>query len=717
MATHPLPVECAPTAHTMKFAHFEFDPQTDRLGEGPQSEVFRAVDARLGRVVALKVLRPNVQIDPESSRRFEREAKHTSSLAHDNIATIYEYGQDHGTAYIAMEYLEGRTLDKVLKTRALAPDEVVRIGLQVASALALVHSKNLIHRDLKPGNVMVLESGTVKLLDFGICRSMRESNITQSGMLVGTVLYMSPEQVRGEDLDVRSDVFALGSVLYHAACGALPFPGRSFPEVCMAILDGNPQPPSQVRSGVPKALEDFLLKCLAREPVDRFANGGAAYGALLAVAEQLRLSSGVDTGSALRGRVYVPPIELRVERDGAKLFAAGLRRDLQAELTRSTGLEISLLEKPEVPTGAHEGFVLRAQLAWEGARGVLDYKLEQIESGPPLVTRELWSESLQHTDEDEWGLQAQLVGALVRGVRRRLVEHAYKPSAQAQREPERARAFVLHAHDVMQRGASKHLLAAVSSFRRAIEADPTTALAYAGLAEALVRKYLGWDGDRSFLDEAMENARRALVINPECAEGHTSLGFALSMGGHQVDAQREYRIAIQIDNREWFAHRLLGAVLAREGNYKAASPLLRRSIALKAEHIGAYDHLFSVLQRLDRYEEALEVADGGIAAARARLRKVPDDQDARLNLALLLARMDLADDARAELKAAREHFPKDGFTAFHCACVLAVLKDHEQALAALREAQSRGYYIQSELNRNSDFDALRGEPGFRSLSA
>ena len=237
----------------MKFANFEFDPETDKLGEGPSSEVYRAVDSRLGRTVALKILRPHIEFDPAAKERFEREAKHTSGLAHPNIATVFEYGDDRGTSFIAMEFLEGRTLDAILKERVLDWEEGLRIAQQVARALALVHQNGLVHRDLKPANIMVLPDGNVKLLDFGICRSSQESGITQEGLLIGTVLYMSPEQVLGETVRHASDVFAFGSVFYHAFTGHLPFAGKAFPEVCMAILEGRPGRSLQAPHGIPRS--------------------------------------------------------------------------------------------------------------------------------------------------------------------------------------------------------------------------------------------------------------------------------------------------------------------------------------------------------------------------------------------------------------------------------------------------------------------------------
>ena len=254
----------------MQFADFTFDPDTDRLGEGPLSEVYRAVDTKLGRTVALKILRSHAEIDPQADKRFHREAKHTSKLEHAHIATIYQYGEFEGTSYIAMEYLEGRTLDKIIKGQSLGYEECLRVALQLCAALEVVHQGGLIHRDLKPANILLQDDGNLKLLDFGIARAADEASITQHGMLVGTVLYMSPEQVRGEDLDARSDIFSMGSVLYHVMTGGLPYPGDSFPEVCMAILDGPPRNrPSEIRPGFPAPMEEFILRCLRAAPEER----------------------------------------------------------------------------------------------------------------------------------------------------------------------------------------------------------------------------------------------------------------------------------------------------------------------------------------------------------------------------------------------------------------------------------------------------------------
>ncbi|MBI5431270.1 MAG: protein kinase [Planctomycetes bacterium] len=697
----------------MRFSHFVFDPKTDMLGEGPLSEVYRAVDERLGRTVALKILRANVDIDPEADTRFAREARHTSQLEHPNIARIYEYGSDGGRSFIVMEYLQGRTLDKIIKERSLGVDEGLRIAVQLTSALALVHRSGLIHRDLKPANVMVLHDGTVKLLDFGIARANNESGITQHGMLVGTVLYMSPEQVRGDELNARSDVFSLGAVLYHALSGQLPFPGNSFPEVCMTILEGRPKPLSQLRSGLPTTFEEFVMKCMSSEPGERYADAEVAHGVIMAISDSLVSGTGVSNSSYLSGRIAIAPIAVTDGGETAAALATGTRRDLATELQRA-GMTVQLLPgngTREVETD----FYLHGAFKLDGAKGTLELALDQCKNSRCDETREVWRERIEHTGE-EWDLQAMLVRSAVRALRRKLAENALKLEEPATRDPKAARELSLKAHGLLHRGMTRHLLASITLFRRAIEADTQSALGYAGLAEALARKFLYWDGDESFLNEAREHARRALALDPSCAEAHTSLGFAYHLRGSTVDAQREYRLAIQLSQSEWLAHRLLGALLAREGNHKAASPLLQRAIAIKPTYISTYDHLHNVLNHLDRYQEAIEVADSGIGAARKRLHGVPDDQDARVHLAMLLARMGLRDEAMAELERAREIAPKDGFTAFHCAAVHALLGNAVDALDALKAAQARGFYVRAEA-RNAEFDVLRGLQEFQELVA
>ncbi|MDP6538829.1 MAG: serine/threonine-protein kinase [Planctomycetota bacterium] len=698
----------------MRFAHFEFDPERDRLGEGPLSEVYKATDVELGRTVALKILRAHAEIDPKADERFHREARHASNLSDENIATVFEYGKDQGTSFIVMEYLAGRTLDKVLKDQLLGYEECRKIATQTTSALKTVHASGVIHRDLKPANIMLLDDGMVKLLDFGIARASNESGITQHGMLVGTVLYMSPEQVRGDDLTKASDIFSLGSVLYHVMTGALPFPGKSFPEVCMGILDGSPRRPSHIRQGFPLQLEEFILRCLRARPEERFQSAAEALGALQAVNASAR--TGGTEPAALDARLLLPPTTCGESERECAVIAGGLRKDLATELTRLKGVDVALRESDDIGEGEEFDYVLRTALEVKSPHGKLVLNLERWAPDRSRdASRESTRDLVEESDSNEWSLQADLVRTAVRRVKKRLTEFSLTPSEGSLRDKARALRLARHAHDQLLRGTTKHLMAAIHRFRSAIEADRYCAKAHAGLAEAMVRKYLYWDGDTGYLAEAREHAHHALALDPDCAEAHTSLGFAYHLSGQSTEAQREYRLAIGCDETEWLAHRLLGAVLARGGNFENAEPHLQRASTLQPSHIGSFDHLYCVLKRLERHEEAEELARQGIESAREEIERNPDNQEARLHMALLLGRTGEHEEARETVEAALSVSPKDGYTSYNSGCVLAVIGEVPGALDQLENAHARGFYISSELLNNTDLELLRGTPEFEAL--
>jgi eukaryotic-like serine/threonine-protein kinase len=263
------------------------------LGEGGMGEVYRARDTRLDRSVAIKVLASHLSSSPELKQRMEREARAISSLNHPHICHLYDVGSQDGTEYLVMELLEGETLAQRLAKGALPIGEVLRIGIAVAEGLEAAHRQGIVHRDLKPGNVMLTKSGA-KLMDFGLAKStaaglggavtsapllsavktMSEASpmspLTTAGAIIGTIQYMSPEQIEGKEADGRSDLFALGAVLYEMVTGGRPFGGKSQISVAIAILEKDPEPISALQPLTPPALEYIIHACLAKNPEDRF---------------------------------------------------------------------------------------------------------------------------------------------------------------------------------------------------------------------------------------------------------------------------------------------------------------------------------------------------------------------------------------------------------------------------------------------------------------
>ncbi|MCA1784157.1 MAG: Stk1 family PASTA domain-containing Ser/Thr kinase, partial [Intrasporangiaceae bacterium] len=296
------------------------------IGRGGMAEVYAARDLNLGREVAIKLLLERFRDDEGFTRRFQEEARNVARLNHPNLVAVYDTGMDQGQSYIVMELVRGRSMQQAITAGGLTEDRALEVTADVCSALAYAHQHNLVHRDIKPGNILLADDGTVKVTDFGIARAIDKDTVTQTAAVLGTAAYLSPEQAQGLDVDVRSDIYSLGVVLYESLTGSQPFSGDSPVTVAYQHVQENPRPPREVRAGISAAAEAITMRALAKNPANRYASAGdmradllnarvggpvdapavmsAADTALLAPAPAPRPVRGTDEVRRRRGAVY-----------------------------------------------------------------------------------------------------------------------------------------------------------------------------------------------------------------------------------------------------------------------------------------------------------------------------------------------------------------------------------------------------------------------------
>lgn len=518
------------------------------LGEGGMGVVYKARDTRLGRPVALKVMRPEWIENADYHRRLEREAQAASALNHPNILTIYEIGTEGTVTYIAMEYIAGGTLADLLASGLLPTERALRLAAQVADALAAAHAAGIVHRDLKPSNIMLAAEDRVKVVDFGIAKviaavgsgdAMRTA-LTASGSIVGSAPYMSPEQAAGRAVDERSDIFSFGAVLYEMLAGHRPFGGADGADTLAAILRDTPPPIPGVASEVTRLVE----RCLAKDPAKRFQSATELKGAVEACLSRPPRSEGPS--------VAVLPF---ANMSGAKeddFLCEGLAEEIINALTRIPGLRViartssfavGRLGLDVREAGARLGVesILEGSVRRSGVRGRVTAQLVSTRDGSHL-----WSERYDRELTDLLALEDDVAAAIAERLRGELGREVGQRKRQAVDRD--AYAAFLEGRHYFARGTPESLMKAMACYQRAIEKDPVFALAYDSLAE--LHWFLGLFGNvppRDAFSTSTWYALRALELDDTLAETHALLGMLRKELDHNwPEVDREFRRALQL---------------------------------------------------------------------------------------------------------------------------------------------------------------------------
>jgi serine/threonine-protein kinase len=575
-------------------------------------EVYRAHDEQLDRDVALKVLPAQALTDPTARARLLREARSAAALNHPHICTIYEVGEAGGQAYIAMEMVQGKLLSEVVPEQGLPVETVLRLGSQIADALAHAHERRIVHRDLKSPNVMITPEGRAKVLDFGLAKRLSGeeaaeaatkslATLTGAGALVGTVPYMAPEQLRGLPADARSDVWALGVVLYEMAAGRRPFQGQTGFELSSAILNQVPPP---LPAAVPAGLGAVIERCLAKEPGQRYQQGSEVRAALEAVQSGAALPARPAWRYTLSRRRWVvlvaalaavlaivaalvvifgggvPRIRslavLPVKNDsgdpGQEFFADGMTDGLIAGLAQIKAIKVisrtSVMQYKEVKKSLRE---IAKEL---GVEGIVEASVIRA-GGRVRVTAQLidarrdqnlWASNYERNTTDVLAVQSEVVQAIAGEIKAAVTpQESERLKAARQVDPEVYDTTLKAGAIVEYATREEQFRQAIELFQKAIDRDPTYAPAWAGLGEALwMRAAFGMEfiAPAEVRDRAIAAAERALKLDPNLADAHKTRAFIAIDGEWDLaKAQRHFERALELRPDYAAAHNLYMQIL------------------------------------------------------------------------------------------------------------------------------------------------------------
>ncbi|MBE0567300.1 MAG: protein kinase [Krumholzibacteria bacterium] len=680
--------------------------------------VYRALDLRLGRQVALKFLPPDLTRDPDARRRFMGEARTASSLDHPNICTIYDIEETpEGQIFIVMACYDGETLKQKLQRGPLGAAEAVRIARSVAAGLERAHEQGLVHRDVKPANVFVTNDGLVKVLDFGVAKLAGQPTHFGAGARVGTLHYMSPEQARGEEAGPHSDVWAAGVLLYEMITGRLPFPGHYAGAVVYAILNEDPPAPAALVDGVPSGVDLAITRALAREPARRCPSM-REFADLLA-----------DTGEGAPVRVgersiaVLPPLNLSPEA-AQDYFCDGMADEIMNALARVPGLRVAARSSAFAFKGRHAdardiGRLLGVETLLEGSvrksGDVLRITVQLIDA---VRGHQIWSGRYDRELADVFRIQEEIACSVVRALQGKLGAPAGAGRLTRHATADvRAYDLYLKARDHFYQLTRRGLEIARDMFKRAAEADPGFALAWAGVADACSFLVMWYDKSPEVLAEASAMSARAVEMAPQLAEAHAARGLALSLGKDHEGAEREFARAEELDPdlfEAWYFH---AREATNRGDLARAAELFRRANEKRPEDFQTLFLASQALRGLGRGDEARELALAGIATAERHLDLYPEDTRALYLGAAALVIYGDRERGLAWARLAAKLDPEDEGMLYQLACIHALAGEAELALDYLERWEREGALPREWLIHDSDLQGLRGHPRFVALLA
>jgi serine/threonine protein kinase/Flp pilus assembly protein TadD len=694
---------------------------TAKLGEGGMGAVYRAQDLTLGREVALKFLPSGMAVDPQARKRLLKEAQAASRLNHPNIATIYEVNESEETPFIAMELVNGESLKQKLQRGAVPPAQLLEIARQIAEGLYEAHRADVYHRDIKPANVMLDSRSRAKVLDFGLAILAGHAQLegeTQETFLTrtstqnttgGTIPYMSPEQLRGEPADARSDIFSFGVLLYECLAGRLPFRGETSIDILHSILR---EPHTPLRSLLPDLSPDWeqlVDRCLAKSPEQRCASMEEVLDALRRAATP-----------ALRPEKSLAVLyfaNLSGEKED-EYFRDGMTEDVITELSKIQELRLfprsgvfafrdKLLPATQIGQQLGAAYVLEGSIRRAGQRLRITAQLADTRTG-----HSVWAERYDRQLQDVFEIQDEIAQSIA-GVLRVVLTEKEK------REIEKVPTREIQAYDYYLRGRQffhqvrrKSVEFARQMFARAIVIDPQYARAFAGVSDCCSFLYMWFDASEDNLTEAVAASRKAIELAPESAEAHASRGLAVSLSKNHQEAEKEFETAIRLDPRLFDGYYFYGRSCFTQAQHEKAAALFEKAAAVNPDDFQSRSLSALCYLALNRPDKARQAQDTAFQAIERHVQLHPDDVRAVYMGSLALCSRGERERSLEWAGRALAMEPDESSVLYNVACTYSQLGETDQAIACLEKALNQGFGHKEWILNDPDLHSLRGDPRF-----
>ncbi len=588
----------------------------EKIGEGGMGVVYKAEDMKLKRTVALKFLPPELMRDKEAKERFIQEAQAAAALDHPHICTVYEINESEDQTFISMAFIKGQSLKEKIESGPLEIGETLNIAVQVAEGLLEAHEKGIVHRDIKPGNVMLTKKGQAKITDFGLAKLEWGVDLTKTATIMGTVAYMSPEQARGEKVDFRTDIWALGCVLYEMLSGERPFKSTHDQAVLHAILHQEPKPIAIFRKDLPRCLEDILSRCLQKNPKNRYED----MSSLISNLKSVDLGDATELSSTALGEeespsiAVLPFVNMSADPEN-EYFSDGLSEAIINTLTKIKDFKVvartsafSFKGKDadirEIGDRLSVNKILEGSVQKAGNRLRVTAQLINVQDG-----YHLWSERFDRNMDDIFAIQDEISLAIVdnlklslqKGEKTRLVKrHTNDPDAYS---------FYLKGRYFYNKRTKEDMKRSVEYFKRALEKDPKFALPYAGLADT----YMGfgfyhWMPFEEARSKGRKYALKGLEVDDSVGETHAAYANCILWFEFRwAEAEKKYKRAIQLSPSDVEARHMCAHLLECSGRFDEAITEMGKALELEPLSVILNHCMANILFFSGDYERAIDL--------------------------------------------------------------------------------------------------------------